>query len=243
MSRFVYIAKHVGKNKFLKTILRPFWNAFYVKPREKKLRAAIYKNGILFLKEFDSVLSNNKIPYSLAFGTLLGAIREHGFIKHDMDIDVALWSDTDAKKVCRLLEENGFKRLHEIVVDDGDFAREESYEKYGIKIDLFYFYPSDRRGLYSTCVFVPFKDCLTWKDSLSKYGGALPLQLFLPMEREVEYLPFESIKLPVTKSALDFVETRYGKNWRIPDPTFVYPKPGYSDYMYREDKLGIESEF
>jgi hypothetical protein len=243
MKSFDYYTTRIGQNKILKKILNPFWHYLYVMPKERKIRNAMRENGIKLLLTFDQILSKGGVPYSLAFGTLLGAVREKGFIKHDLDIDVALWSDTDAKYVNKILEEGGFEKISEIVVDGGKAAREETYQYMGVNIDLFYFYPSKYDGLLSTCIFYPFKDCVTWKESINDHGGVLPLCVYLPMDKDVEYVQFESIKLPVTKSALRFVETRYGENWRIPDPTFVYPKPGYSKYDYLEGKIGVVTNY
>jgi lipopolysaccharide cholinephosphotransferase len=52
----------------------------------KRLQGALLD----ILVEFDRVCRSNSIEYSLCGGTLIGAVREHGFIPWDDDADVAL---------------------------------------------------------------------------------------------------------------------------------------------------------
>ncbi len=50
----------------------------------------IHRDMLALLKKFDCLCRENNIKYSLHGGTLLGCIREHGFIPWDDDIDVSM---------------------------------------------------------------------------------------------------------------------------------------------------------
>ena len=53
-------------------------------------RKKIWAVGIDLLVKFDSVCRKHNLQYSLAFGSILGYIRHHGFIPWDDDIDVVM---------------------------------------------------------------------------------------------------------------------------------------------------------
>ena len=48
----------------------------------------IKKIATKILVEFDRICRSNEICYSIAYGTMLGAVRHHGFIPWDDDVDV-----------------------------------------------------------------------------------------------------------------------------------------------------------
>ncbi len=57
------------------------------------------------LKKFDQICRDNNLEYSLAFGTMIGAVRHHGFIPWDDDIDV-LMKREDYEKLLKLKYED-----------------------------------------------------------------------------------------------------------------------------------------
>ena len=63
---------------------------------------------LVLLKEFDRICRDNQIKYSLHGGTLLGAVREHGFIPWDDDIDITLRRD-EFDKLTRVLKKEELK--------------------------------------------------------------------------------------------------------------------------------------
>jgi lipopolysaccharide cholinephosphotransferase len=62
-------------------------------------------NALNLLKNVTNVLDDNDIEYYLDFGTLLGAVRDKGFIPWDNDIDISLLDAKDYKKIPSILEE------------------------------------------------------------------------------------------------------------------------------------------
>ena len=58
------------------------------------------------LKAFDAFAKKHSIPYHLAYGTLLGAVRHKGFIPWDDDIDV-LVPRPEYERLLDLLESEG----------------------------------------------------------------------------------------------------------------------------------------
>ena len=63
------------------------------------------------LKRFDTVCKENTLKYSIAYGTLLGAVRHGGFIPWDDDIDVNMPREDYEKLLALEYEDESFKVL------------------------------------------------------------------------------------------------------------------------------------
>lgn len=83
--------------------------------------AEIHEQLLKVLNAFHTICIENDIPYSLHAGTLIGAVRENGFIPWDDDADVSL-------------TRNGYKRFLEVV---GDYTNDiVSFDRYSNKIPV-----------------------------------------------------------------------------------------------------------
>lgn len=70
------------------------------------LDSTIAKNNLL---DFKKVLDEQKITFLIMHGTLLGAVRDNCFIKHDIDIDTCTYNEKKLIESIPLLDKVGLK--------------------------------------------------------------------------------------------------------------------------------------
>lgn len=213
------------QNNITRKLFGPLYHILHKdksQPVVNELRTNFLEKGLETLKVFDETMTENGFKYSLAFGTMLGAVREKGFIKHDADIDVFMWIEDYSPNLIDILLKHGFTFSHSFLVDDGKSGKEDTIMLDGVQIDIFYIYPKIEGHEFPYCCdFVVHPDCLSREHSVRKYGGLLPRRLEMPISHEVVRVPFESLSLPIISNAKEFLSYRYGDDYMTPNPNWV----------------------
>lgn len=236
----IELGHKVSKIPFAKKIIQPFYYSY--KERIRKNRNLNFKEHALdALKAFDTCMIENGFYYSLTFGSLLGAIREKGFIAHDFDLDVMIFAENKQPLLKESLEEAGFRLFRRFTIDDATLGCEECYlyKDTGVSIDVFFIYPAIDDYPY-VCCWNNFPDCSTWRQSVKKHGGVIPRRIELPIDHQVRRVRFENIEVNIPENFNQILEFCYGADYMIPNPNYVVPTE--HRYIWKE-KIAQYEEF
>ena len=141
------------------------------------------------------VLAARNVQMVLAFGTLLGALREKGFIPRDDDVDVQIFETAEEAFVRAFpdLEARGLKFLEKI-----DSPRVYSFVRKGEQID-FFVARKKKYGIWRT-------------------GWDLDGREVIPFRhlRSLERLDFLGEEFSVPSDPYGVVRNLYGRTWNVP---------------------------
>ena len=174
----------------------------YMLALESRDKEGIWKE----ITQIISLLDTMELHCFLNSGTLLGIIREGGFLPHDDDVDLAVILNADSDREASRQWISFGERLKYSVrppykLDLGQTILYKIICPSGLEVDLFPAWVS--RGH----VFVwPY------------LHGELKASDLLPLRPINEKL--SSVFLPANPEA--FLEINYGSNWKIPDPSFRF---------------------
>lgn len=181
-----------------------------------KKRESFLQNGKSVFKDFvDTVYWSTGKHCWLCYGTLLGFIRENGIIEHDFDFDVGLFYDDYSDILPTALKNAGFVLKHQFKALNGYRAFEQTYEKSGVSIDVF-FHDQDN---YKIWAHVFYRESI---DDLQE-GLYRIRKLDYPKATFVKKI-FLDAEVLIPENSEEYLEEIYGKNWKIPDPHYDWRK-------------------
>ena len=217
-TKFQLLASMIAKYRVMKLLLHPF-KVFYNSIVARNRNILMKKNGVKVLEDFDRVIRGIDVRYSIFAGTLLGGIREGGFLKNDIDIDTVIFYKDYSPAIRTELEKDGFKFVHCYLVENGLKGREDTFQKNGVYIDIFYIYSDSRFPTYQCDFHSPDIRLINRNNQRNTVKVAVRRIEFL-VSYEVVRIPFETIEVNAISNAKQWLEKRYGKDYMIPNPDF-----------------------
>ena len=207
------IKKALKSCKFGKIIYGPLHVMYrlWAVPRRRRL---LRQNGPAILKELAKIFKKNNVPAFAAYGTMLGFVRDHGFIAHDDDIDIGVMpGEWTPQRLLHLLleEEHGFHVLFVFKFRGKVTEFKVEYKK--VPIDFFFYEETENEFLSPLYFYVE------GVDYPSPSANSMKI-VHTPKFEGVEWIPVFDGEFPIVKNPGKFLAALYGEGWRVPDKSW-----------------------
>ncbi|MBQ4484482.1 MAG: LicD family protein [Prevotella sp.] len=186
------------------------------------------------LRVFTEIVSTENSSYWLFWGTLLGAYREHAFIKLDEDVDVGMFSSDMTTSLIEKMETHGFKCLHVIVDKDLKGEIHFAFDYKGIKFDIYSFSENPDKKNYTVFMPIPY--------NYRRSGFAMrtdiweEVHIIVPMWKNINQILFEGVSTFIPSNVDEILKILYGVN-------YMTPIPGYkANDEYTENKIHLDPQ-
>jgi len=167
--------------------------ALYVEKR------VLNENDAIKMKEYCKTFQECKLHFRLTDGTILGLYREGGFIKHDDDVDIDILN-ADKDSISLLKKKLKLKmKIGREVIYNGKIQQIAFYDKAGFIFDLVFWYGDDEL-IYNYCE----------KD----YERVQESKFF--QKNKLDFIDFKGEKYPMPTPIEEWLEMRYGADWKTP---------------------------
>lgn len=156
------------------------------------------------------VLDHHNIPYSAAFGTLLGSIRGGGILPHDDDVDLIIKKDDEHRLMA--LKKTFWTLGYDLFQDGSKIVGYKLYSRQHIK-------------LTDGTKILPFIDLFSfmWDESSNHYildaekGREIfrnPILTYAELNEQM-FVSFGAMKIKVPQEHEGFLSRFYGSNWNM----------------------------
>ena len=115
-------------------LIQRCWRAYAIPKRQKRLQ----KCGPAALTRLHQLLQRHNVPYYCDYGTLIGFVRDNGFIKHDDDIDISIQPGAmRPSEVLKVFIDAGYGFVHGFNYE-GRLLEFTVADSSGVTIDVFF---------------------------------------------------------------------------------------------------------
>lgn len=195
----------------------------------KRKRKMIAKHGVETLHYLQGLFESLGCEFFFDMGTLLGIVRDGHLLKHDIDMDVAIYADDENAKAAikDAIIAGGSKILYSYAVD-GLGVVEESYTHNGIKFDVNYY---SRQDDADVCYLMYSDPDIVYSSS----DVMSVVRLECKSIDGIEKLEFFGKSINVPNDSKGYLAQRYGEGWTVPDLGYIYWK---GPSTHKTDLLG-----
>ncbi len=224
------------KNRYVKEVILYIYVNTYGKYKNYKKSKIFLLHADEILVKVDGVFKELNIKYWLDFGTLLGAVRNNDFLQHDNDLDFGVYLNDYTPNLEKIFIKHGFKKIKDFIIEEGRYGREETYEYFGVEIDIFYYTQKTNAKAYYHD-FTPLHGKSRDKTIL-EIGGLIPRELTLSFEK-IEYINFRGKEYPIPSPVKKHLADRYGDDFMIENRAWSLGKEKNQNIKILTDKIGI----
>ncbi len=207
------VLKPTRVGRWLYPYIQAVWRKYVIPYRRRRLQ----KHGWDCLNRLHQTLTSANIKYHCDFGTLLGLIRDRGFIPHDDDIDITIpTAETKSPvEILKILLAHGYQYLHGFQYE-GRKIEFTIIDKTGITIDIFFPTVADEnQKIYS------YEPLWLPEDTYpSENANTLIRYMFVDLTF-IASIKTCGIEVCIPANAEERLASEYGVNWRIPDSGFI----------------------
>lgn len=191
--------------------LQKAWRSIVIPLRRKRL----HKCGYGALSRLHKLLTENNIAYHCEAGTLLGIIRDGGFIKHDDDIDICVPpGDVSMPSVLKVFIDAGYQVL-QCLEYAGRLSEFSVRDRTGIPIDVFTCRFADNEPEKMYQMFPRWSPDRTYPNARANH--LLEFEYVRPTG--VKTIMIHEVETMIPENYIEVLDSEFGP-WRVPDPTF-----------------------
>ena len=208
-----FLKKHGLGNALIYPALSKLWHSYADVRRRRRLQ----KEGPSAIKRLHSLMLRNGVQYYCDYGTLLGFVRDGGFIPHDDDIDISIQPDSIRQSaLLKIFLDSGYGFVHAFDYN-GRLMEFTVADASGITIDVFF--PTqdespDRQG--GVQGYQPVWDpARKYPDDKANHV----VQYDFAKAVGVRTVSVAGVAAMIPGNAEEVLESEYGP-WRIPDAKF-----------------------